>query len=527
MRTVQRVQSDLEELIAVLPDWVRRQLEARARGQSELQEVVLDLGRPPEVRFRDSSRLVPLSDEPVSELDIQHVVSRSSAFGDDNRAGIERTLHRIAAIRNRAGRIVGLSCRVGRAVFGTIDVIQDIVENRASVLLLGRPGVGKTTKLREIARILSTDLERRVVVVDTSNEIGGDGDIPHPAIGRARRMQVPHVADQHAIMIEAVENHMPEVIVIDEIGTSAEALAARTIAERGVQLVATAHGNTLDNVLANPTLCDMVGGVESVTLGDEEARRRGTQKTVLERRSPPTFSVLIEMIETDELAVHHDVGEAVDLILRGFEPRREIRKLGEGGAVETRWEEPEARKRDDGYDSDPDGHVPLSFLHRGFEQPKEEDRVYRIFPYGISRDRLLRAIQELRLNAVITKDPSSADLVVTLRAHQRRFSTKGQRPADAMLRYLRSNTYGQVYNCLQEVFRADVQSGEEDALEEARGAIQEVLADAQPMELTPQPRHIRRMQHELADAYQLTSRSVGRDPFRRVIVQRSDRGFAD
>ena len=147
--------------------------------------------------------------------------------------------------------------------------------------------------------------------MDTSNEIGGDGDVPHPAVGKARRMQVAKPSLQHEVMIEAVENHNPEVIVIDEIGRELEALAARTIAERGVQLIGTAHGRTLENLLINPTLSDLVGGIESVTLSDEEARRRGTQKTVLERRSPPTFDVLIEIKERDYLVVHPDVTTAV------------------------------------------------------------------------------------------------------------------------------------------------------------------------------------------------------------------------
>src|SRR6185369_13337565 len=229
---------------------------------------------------------------------------------------------------NRSGKIVGLTARIGRAVFGTIEIIDDLVENGKSVLIMGRPGIGKTTMLREAARVLADDLNKRVVVVDTSNEIAGDGDIPHPGIGRARRMQVPTPSLQHAVMIEAVENHMPEVIVIDEIGTEQEAAAARTIAERGVQLVGTAHGQTLENLMLNPTLCDLIGGIQAVTLSDDEARRRGTQKTVLERKAPPTFDVVLELIDFDKLAVHHNVMKTVDLILRGVPPRAEIRVKG-------------------------------------------------------------------------------------------------------------------------------------------------------------------------------------------------------
>src|SRR5205823_5364898 len=266
-----------------------------------------------------------------SREDIDYVVSRISVFGKDNRAGIERTLHRVSAMRNRVGTIIGLTCRVGRALFGTVDILRDVIQQGKSLLLLGRPGVGKTTLLREAARLLADDLGKRVIVVDTSNEIAGDGDIPHPGIGRARRMQVPSPTEQHAVMIEAVENHMPEVIVIDEIGTEAEALAARTIAERGVQLIATAHGNTLDNLLRNPTLSDLLGGIQAVTLSDEEARRRRTQKTVLERKAPPTFDTLVEIRNREELAVYHDTSSVVDAFLRGRSTRPEVRVRKDGG----------------------------------------------------------------------------------------------------------------------------------------------------------------------------------------------------
>jgi stage III sporulation protein SpoIIIAA len=312
-------------LLDVLPAPMRVAL-LRHPDLESLVEVVLDLGRPPEARFPDNT--VWLGDEAVTREDLAHTTARLGAFTSDNRAGIERTLHRISAIRNRSGDIVGLTCRVGRAIFGTVEVIRDVVESGKSILLLGPPGIGKTTLLREAARVLADEFGRRVVVVDTSNEIGGDGDIPHPGIGRARRMQVASPERQHAVMIEAVENHMPEVIVIDEIGTEAEAAAARTIAERGVQLVATAHGHSLDNLLSNPTLADLLGGIQPVTLGDDEARRRHTQKTVLERKQAPTFDVLIEIEARDRFAVHHEVARVVDAFLRGTpEPGRDPRAL--------------------------------------------------------------------------------------------------------------------------------------------------------------------------------------------------------
>jgi stage III sporulation protein SpoIIIAA len=308
------ITDDLEALLATLPPGIHDAVN-RLENRSELLEIVMDLGRFAEGRFPEGE--VILSTQPVTSADLEYVVERIGEFGDDNRAGIERTLHRISALRNRKGKVVGLTCRIGRAVLGSIALIRDIVEQGQSILILGRPGVGKTTLLREIARVLADEANKRVVVVDTSNEIAGDGDIPHPGIGRARRMQVARTAEQHAVMIEAVENHMPQVIVIDEIGIELEAAAARTIAERGVQLVATAHGNSLGNLLVNPTLSDLVGGIQTVTLGDEEARRRHTQKSILERKAPPTFDVVVEQQSWQELIVHRDVADTVDSMLRG------------------------------------------------------------------------------------------------------------------------------------------------------------------------------------------------------------------
>jgi stage III sporulation protein SpoIIIAA len=330
---------DLTQLLQILPEPIRAPLSNHAR-QAELIEIILDLGRRPEARFPESAEY--LSEQVVTLADLQHCIQHVGHFGGDNRAGIEQTLHRISAIRNRSGDIIGLTCRVGRAVFGTIGMIRDLVETGQSILMLGRPGVGKTTALREIARVLADDLGKRVVIIDSSNEIAGDGDIPHPAIGRARRMQVARPELQHQVMIEAVENHMPEVIIIDEIGTELEALAARTIAERGVQLVGTAHGNRLENLLKNPTLSDLVGGIQSVTLGDDEARRRGSQKSVLERKAPPTFDIAVEMLERQRWVVHADVAETVDHLLRGRVPGSEIRTIGDNGKVIVTHELPDS-----------------------------------------------------------------------------------------------------------------------------------------------------------------------------------------
>lgn len=332
-----QVEDNLEQLLEILPDSLRLALKNHHR-RNQLIEVVLDLGRLPEARFREGAEY--LSEQPVTAADLQHCVERVGSFSGDNRAGIEGTLHRISAIRNRSGEVIGLTCRVGRAIQGTIKMIRDLVESGRSILMLGRPGVGKTTALREIARVLADDLKKRVVIIDTSNEIGGDGDIPHPAIGRARRMQVARPELQHQVMIEAVENHMPEVIVIDEIGTELEALAARTIAERGVQLVGTAHGNRIENLIKNPTLSDLVGGIQSVTLGDEEARRRGSQKSVLERKAPPTFDIAVEMLERHKWVVHEQVAETIDSLLRGRQPSPQVRTVDESGEVRITQEHP-------------------------------------------------------------------------------------------------------------------------------------------------------------------------------------------
>lgn len=318
------VRDDLDALLLALPADIRDPLVSHPQRAS-LLEVVLDLGRRPEARFLGQAGGQFLREAEITKDDLTHAVEALGDFGGDNRAGVEGTLHRISAIRNRKGAVVGLTCRVGRAVTGHIDMIRDMLDSPTSVLFLGRPGVGKTTVIREMARVLSDELHKRVVIVDTSNEIGGDGDVPHPAIGGARRMQVPDPSQQHKVMIEAVENHMPEIVIVDEIGTEAEALACRTIAERGVQLIGTAHGQLLENLIKNPTLSDLVGGICSVTLGDEEARSRGTQKSVLERKAPPTFPLVIEMRERAHWVTHW-VEDSVDCLLSGKVPIVQVRR---------------------------------------------------------------------------------------------------------------------------------------------------------------------------------------------------------
>jgi stage III sporulation protein SpoIIIAA len=529
------ITDNLDALVEVLPPSTVEALREVNRSE-DLLEIVLDLGRRPEARYVE--REITLSVKEVDRDDIDYVVERIGHFGDDNRAGIERTLHRISAIRNRDRRVVGLTCRVGRAVYGTIDIIRDIVESGSSVLLLGRPGVGKTTMLREVARVLAE--KKRVVIVDTSNEIGGDGDIAHPAIGRARRMQVPTPIMQHAVMIEAVENHMPQVIVIDEIGNDLEAAAARTIAERGVQLVGTAHGNTLDNIMLNPTLADLVGGIQTVTLSDEEARRRGTQKSVLERKAPPTFEVVVEIQDWDRVAVRHDVAAAVDAILRGRPLPPEIRYRDAAGGVHVEQAAPQPVRPT----SRPErvAREPRRETLAGYEAPagrplvtEPEARVaaptmrtLRVFPYGLNQGRLRQAAKQLGLPVEVADDMGDADVVFTLRSYYRK---RPQLINDAERRglpvyVLRSNTVGQIQAYLADIFGLD--TAQEDsygaAMRETQEAIDKILTGSRTsVELNPQSAYVRRQQHDLARQANLVSSSAGKEPHRRVRIFQNDR----
>jgi stage III sporulation protein SpoIIIAA len=621
------ITDDLEALLVALPPAIHDAVNQLGNG-SELLEIVMDLGRLPEGRFPEGE--VILSTQPVTEADLEYVVGRIGEFGDDNRAGIERTLHRISALRNRKGKVVGLTCRIGRAVLGSIAMLRDIVEQGQSILILGRPGVGKTTLLREIARVLADEANKRVVVVDTSNEIAGDGDIPHPGIGRARRMQVARTAEQHAVMIEAVENHMPQVIVIDEIGSELEAAAARTIAERGVQLVATAHGNSLGNLLVNPTLSDLVGGIQTVTLGDEEARRRHTQKSILERKAPPTFDVVVEQQSWQELIVHRDVADTVDCMLRGQtivaeERTRDeetghvsARRVTTGGMDVPTWgvegfgitprtfergergERNERGGRGDGGEGGwtsnamrrvgggggersrgrnqnhvqtqyqvralaPTGTAPgdlraqgggTEVLTIGRTIPVEEGiyapageaehvpimKTLRVYPFGVSRDRLTESARQLRVPIVVAKNQGDADAVITLKNYYRRQPERLQEAEQdqKLIIILKNNTVAQMQHALARIFNlpteqlpGEVAESEEEgenataddttrALLETEDAIHQVLNKGlTTAELAPANAYVRRLQHQMATRYNLSSRSRGKEPFRRVKIFRT------
>lgn len=536
--TQKRITDDLDALLDVLPLNIRHAVEA-ANQKEDLLEIILDLGRVPTARFVEQE--IILRDTEVARAEIDYVDERTGEFDADNRAGIERTLHRISAIRNRHGTIVGLTLRVGRAVYGTIDIIEDIVNSGKSLLILGRPGVGKTTLLREAARILAES--KRVVIVDTSNEIGGDGDVPHPAVGKARRMQVKAPTLQHEVMIEAVENHNPEVIVIDEIGRELEAQAARTIAERGVQLIGTAHGNTLDNLLLNPTLSDLVGGIEAVTLSDEEARRRGTQKTVLERRAPPTFDVLVEIQTRDRFAVHADIMGSVDALLRGFPLPPEIRTRDEDGKIKIEKAAPAIGSKLDAKETTKStvrrGRQPVAVSESPSPVPRVADtstpstgalamKAIRIYPYGVARNRLQQAAKRFGVPAVIVRDVDEADALVTLRAYYRdRQATIMDAEARGMPIYvLKANTVAQVEQFMGDIFNlpsegAAARSGELDHVrEQTQAAIAAVLNGERWVDLPPGPSLVRRLQHEMARTAELVSHSYGKEPRRHVRIFR-------
>lgn len=517
-------QNDLDKMTEILPEKVKRHI--TYEKMEDVIEIVLDIGRTPEIRHSDG-RIEYFECGFVTDEDISYITDRIQDFTSDNRSGIPGTLHRISAIRNRQGKVIGLTLRIGRVVTGTIACIRDICLMNKSILFLGRPGVGKTTKLREISRLVADELKKRVVIVDTSNEIAGDGDTPHPAIGHARRMQVRQPEYQKDIMIEAVENHTPEVIVVDEIGTEAEAQAARTIAERGVMLIATAHGNCLESLIKNPTLSDLVGGIQSVTLGDDEAKRRASQKTVLEREKQPTFDVVIEIIDRNTLAVYKNTAEAVDYILRGWPIRPEIRK------VDQVYDTPSEEKHENPIETinkeinkleqkiQPDSSQ--NSMNFSFSRQKYVDEVKnfkKIYLYAVSRSIVEKVIERLDLNVEITRNIDEADIVI---AHKN-FAKGGAKVLSTandyrlQIFYIKTNSMAQIQKVMKDALQ--ITEGKETlkgyydeaerALDEAKAAINKILAGVdEHVELQPQNQHIRKLQHELVEQHNLKSKSIG------------------
>jgi len=416
------VNDDLEKLIENLPFFLQEHLNNHA-SKDQLIEIVLDLGRRPEARFITGPEY--LSPKIVSWQDIDYITKRISKFSNENRAGIERTLHRISCIRNRQFLINGLTCRVGRAVFGTISVVRDLLESEKSVLILGKPGVGKTTIIREIARVLADEMEKRVIIIDTSNEIAGDSDIPHSGIGRARRMQVAKAELQHQVMIEAVENHMPQVIIIDEIGTELEVLAARTIAEKGVQLVGTTHGNCLENLIKNPPLADLIGGIQYVTLSDDEAKRRGTQKSILERKAYPAFEIIIEINHPNSWTIHEDVKNSIDLLLRGNFTMGQVRQFSLTEKIKIRCQRlqisPDSLLKNRNNLNDSVGIVTKNWI--SINQTKDEkalklkSKKLIIYPYSLSNNLLKEVLLKMGFKFVLTNEIKKATLIIGLKKH--------------------------------------------------------------------------------------------------------------
>ncbi len=513
-------QNDLDKLVEILPDKIRQHI--TYEKMEDVIEIVLDIGRPPEIRHSNGKiEYIDVSD--VCYDDISYITSRVQEFTSDNRSGIPGTLHRISAIRNRQGKVVGLTCRIGRVVTGTISCIKDICLQNKSILFLGRPGVGKTTKLREISRLVADELGKRVVIVDTSNEIAGDGDTPHPAVGHARRMQVRQPEYQKDIMIEAVENHTPEVIVVDEIGTEAEAQAARTIAERGVMLIATAHGNSLESLIKNPTLSDLVGGIQSVTLGDDEAKRRSSQKTVLEREKQPTFDIVIEILDRNTLAVYKDTAEAVDYILRGWPIRPEIRKVDKVYNFTNTQEPVPARvpnviDKINALDNKIEHPESLKFSFSRQKYVDDVKKFKKIYLYAVSRSIAEKVIERLDLNAEITRNLDDADIVIAhknfIKGGAKVLSTAEENRLQIF--YIKTNSMAQIQKVIKEALDiAEVNEKQtfyditEKALDEAKLAIEKILAGAKDVELTPQNQQIRKLQHELVEQHNLESTSIG------------------
>ncbi|NQU17986.1 MAG: AAA family ATPase [Candidatus Saganbacteria bacterium] len=493
-------------LLDVLPAHLKTPL-AKHTDLADLIEVIMDLGKPPEARFT-KDRILQMEKQLITQDDIHYVTSKVGQFTSDNRAGIERTLHRISAMRNRQGKIIGLTLRFGRAIFGTIDIIRDVIESGQNILFLGPPGIGKTTKLREASRVLADEFNKRVVVVDTSNEIGGDGDVPHPGIGRARRMQVESPSKQHQVMIEAVENHMPQVIVVDEIGTEAEASAARTIAERGVQLIGTAHGNSIENLISNPTLSDLIGGIQSVILGDEEAKRRHTKKSVLERKAPPTFGVCVEIMDKNVFAIYHDVAKTVDAILQERKFKPEIRVRTKQGIIEVKQKAEEA--------------IPEPSLEEAEEIIKQKgEQDVRIYPFGVHRSQLERGIRALGISASIVNSLDGADLVLTVKSKAKPNNkiVKAAEEHQIPIHVIKRNVSSQINKFLKFYFGVGGKEvSDDEAISEAEEAIEEVKNTFHSVDLSPQNAYIRRLQHRSIQTAGLRSESIGEEPKRRVRI---------
>jgi stage III sporulation protein SpoIIIAA len=552
---------DLDQLLNVLPEFISDPLKKHPRRE-QLLEIVLDIGRRPEARFAKDTEY--LSYRTIVWQDLDYILKRLGKFSSDNRAGIKKTLHRISSLRNRQGSVIGLTCRIGRAIFGTVSIIRDLLEQKKSILLLGRPGVGKTTAIREIARVLADGMQKRVIIIDTSNEIAGDGDLPHPSIGKARRMQVSNHQDQHEVMIEAVENHMPEIIIIDEIGTELEAAAARTIAERGVQLVGTAHGNTLDNLIKNPTISDLIGGIQYVTLGDEEAKRRGSSKSILERKAPPTFDAAVELHDPTTWVIHDNIEQSVDSLLQGQNFIIQKRSLVTNQDGLENIVDCKLVYNNKEFDSIKNNATKItgtektiknsSILNRNnnseklktkkviknnddFKKNLEQDFTF-LYVYGINNQDLKSLIKTLKLPVIITKEIQYADAILALAnlvKNNRKLKQISQ-SKKITIYTIQSNNLLQIAKALRLLAKNNSIPliNEENAnnkitniisrefltpLEETRLAIEElVIAKDIAIDLFPRPNSVRKQQYELIRHYKLSGVTVGKEENQRIRI---------
>jgi len=548
---------DLNQLLDVLPTFISGPLEKHPRRE-QLIEIVLDIGRRPEARFANSTDY--LSYRTIVWKDLDYILKRLGKFSGDNRAGIEKTLHRISSIRNRKGNVIGLTCRVGRAIFGTVSIVRDLLEQKKSILLLGRPGVGKTTAIREIARVLSDGMKKRVIIIDTSNEIAGDGDLPHPSIGKARRMQVSNHQNQHEVMIEAVENHMPEIIIIDEIGTELEAAAARTIAERGVQLVGTAHGNALENLIKNPTITDLIGGIQYVTLGDEEAKRRGSSKSILERKAPPTFEVGIEIHDPQTWVIHENIEQSVDLLLQGQSLPVQKRTVvqNDNNLVDCKivYNQKEAEVEVDTYrkrgseKKQKNSYLLNRLPQTTKETPKKllktngtlknelKEKFIFLYLYGLNTQDIKSLIKTLELPVIITKEIQYADAILALTnlVKNNRKLKQISHSKKITIHSIQKNSLLSIAKVLRVIAKSKISKPQQEKLEKAkvtrilseefitpleetRLAIEElVLVKKIPIDLMPQTSRVRKQQHELITHYQLQGVTVGKNKSKRLRI---------
>nr|YP_009398480.1 hypothetical protein [Lophocladia kuetzingii]ARW67666.1 hypothetical protein [Lophocladia kuetzingii] len=564
------IADDLDELLDILPDFIRIPLEKHP-NKKLLIEIVMDLGRRPEARFPYGPQY--LSEINIAWHDLDFCIKKIPRFSDDNRSGIESTLHRISSIKNRKGNIIGLTFRVGRAIFGTISIIRDLLYDSKSILLLGKPGVGKTTAIREITRVLADEMEKRVVIIDTSNEIAGDGDIPHPAIGRARRMQVTKPELQHQVMIEAVENHMPEVIIIDEIGTELEASAARTIAERGVQLVGTAHGNYLESVIKNPTLSDLIGGIQYVTLGDDEAKRRGSQKSIIERKASPAFQVAIEIHHRYKWVIHEKVDLIVDQILQGTTKYIQSRKYNDDGLISIECAVSSSTDffihsnnlLNDKMLNMKTGYVNKSIISiksnnrsnllldqnklddnflpqiaklqglklHNYRNNRDYQKFVTLYVYGINLPQVESIINSSKLSINLTRDILKADYILALRMHIKN-NTKIRQLAKSrqiIIYTIHNSTINNIFRALRQMLRFNVISNinwhnicinknmdEINAILEVKFAVEKIVfISRQPVELLPQVNLIRKIQCKLINMYGLNYSSYGNSNLNLII----------